>query len=53
MSPLLFSLPSKPLMCLLEDKRAKGELMGLRITDQKSLLYQLFADDVGLFLQNT
>lgn len=38
-SPLLFALSSEPLMCLLEDRRAKGDLVGLRITKQKSLLY--------------
>lgn len=52
MSPLLFSLSSKPLMCLLEDKKIKDELTGLKISDQNSLLYQLFVDDAGILTQH-
>lgn len=57
MSPLLFALSSQPLMSMLEDKRIEkriiGELSGLKISNKKGLLYQLFADDAGLFLQNS
>lgn len=30
----------------------KGELTSLKISENKSLLYQLFADDAGMFLSN-
>lgn len=50
MSLLLFALSSQPLMSQLEGKWAHGLLSGLRIFDHKSLLFQLFIDDVGLFL---
>lgn len=53
MFSLLFALLSEPLMCLLEEKSVKGELKGLKIFEQDNLLYQLFADDVGLFLHNS
>lgn len=53
MSPLLFAISSEPLMCLLEDRTVKGELTNLRIPDQKSLLYQLFSDNTGIFLHNS
>lgn len=53
MSPLLFALSSQPLMGMLTEKTMNKELMGLKIFDRKNLLYQLFADDVGIFLQNT
>lgn len=53
MPPLLFALSTKPLMCLLEDRLTKGDLKGLNIANNKSLLYQLFADDASLFLHNS
>lgn len=49
MSPLLFALSSQPLMSLLESKCMCGELASLYISDQESLLYQLFVDDAGRF----
>lgn len=39
MSPLIFALSSEPLMCLLEDRQIKGDLLGLKISNHKSLLY--------------
>lgn len=57
MSPLLFALSSQPLMGfsmgLLESKIQLDELVGLRIPDQRSLVYQLFTDNAGIFLQNS
>lgn len=51
LSPFLFVLSSQPLMRLLEDMKNKDELVGLKITQDESLLYQLFADDTTLFIQ--
>lgn len=53
MSPLLFALSYEPMMCLLKDRLSKGDLVGLKISTNKSLVYQLFANDVGLFLHNS
>lgn len=39
-------------MGMLEDKAQKGELVGLCIFEHCNLIYQLFADNVGIFLQN-
>lgn len=50
MSPFLFVLSSHPLMRRLEDMRRRGELIGLKITQEDS---QLFADDIVLFIQNS
>lgn len=47
------SLTSQRLMRLLEDMRQRGELIGLRITQDESFLYQLFVDDTALFVQNS
>lgn len=52
LSPILLSISLQPLMSMLEDRRAKGELTRLKILNQDSLLHQLFADDAGIFLQN-
>lgn len=38
---------------MLEDERLKGNLIGLHISEHKSLLCQLFADDAGVFLLNS
>lgn len=51
MSPILFALSFQSPKSLLEDKCLKGELTGLKISNE-NLLYQLFVDDEGLFLQN-
>lgn len=40
-------------MSLLADRRDKGDLAGLKISDRKSLIYRLFADNAGFFLQNS
>lgn len=39
LSPLLFALSSQPLMVLLEEKHRRGDLLGLKISKDKSLLY--------------
>lgn len=52
LSPILFSLYSQPLMNLFKDLRVKGELTSLKILGQQNLLCQLFADNVGVFLQS-
>lgn len=52
LSPTPFVLSSQPLMRLLEDMRTRGELIGLKITRDESLLYQLFANNIALFVQN-
>lgn len=53
LSPLLFALSSQPLMSLLQEQRRVGAITGLYISEHESLIYQLFADDAGLFLRNT
>lgn len=40
-------------MNMLAMKHSLGELFGLRVSGNRYLLYQLFVDDVGLFLKNT
>lgn len=49
MSPL----SSQPLMCLLDSLRKKGEISGHQISNQKNLFFQLFAENVGIFMKNT
>lgn len=39
-------------MSLLESKKIGGELMGLQIPKNESLLYQLFADEACILLHN-
>lgn len=53
LAPLLFVLTTEPLMRLLQKKCDQGDLVGLRVTQQESLLFQLFADDSCLFIQNS
>lgn len=52
LAPLLFALASQPLMSLLSLWESEGHLRGIPIGNQgeKSLLYQLFANDTNLFL---
>ncbi|KAL3683847.1 hypothetical protein R1sor_001869 [Riccia sorocarpa] len=38
-------------MSMLKTQQQQGTIVGIRITDEDSLLHQLFADDTGLFLQ--
>lgn len=52
-APLLFVLLTQPLMSMLNQKRREGELVGLKINQEKSLMYQHFADDTGLFPKST
>lgn len=39
-------------MQLLEQKRIDGEIYGLNITQDKDLLVQMFADNMGIFVYN-
>jgi hypothetical protein len=47
LAPLLFAISTQPLMLLLQEKLQTG----LDIGAPQRLLYQLFADDTGLFLK--
>lgn len=40
-------------MKLLEARRITGELQGIDMEENKFLLYQLFVNDMGIFLQNS
>lgn len=50
--PLLFIVATQPLMMMLDRCCSGRELIGLKLSNQASLLYQLFAHDACLFLQN-
>lgn len=39
-------------MRLLEDMHIRGKLVGLKISRDENLLFQLFANDTALFVQN-
>lgn len=40
-------------MALQKDQSGSGSLTGIPVPPNKSLLHQLFADDMGLFLQSS
>ncbi|KAL3683828.1 hypothetical protein R1sor_001850 [Riccia sorocarpa] len=51
LAPLLFSLPTQPLMTILKNHADAGLLPGLQINAQKAMLHSLFADDSGVTIQ--
>ncbi|KAL3682360.1 hypothetical protein R1sor_000382 [Riccia sorocarpa] len=51
LAPLLFALATQPLMTILKSRAAEGRLPGLKIKANKDMLYSLFADDSGVFIQ--
>jgi hypothetical protein len=53
LAPLLFALVSQPLMAILKEKLNTGDIHGIQIGERKQLLYQLFADDTGIFFEAT
>jgi hypothetical protein len=53
LSPLLFALTTQPMIRLMKFKEAAGYIQGIQITEEHSLLQQLFADDMGIFLTTT
>lgn len=44
LAPLLFALSSQPLMLFLKDHATQGNISGIPIMLDQSLLHQLFAD---------
>ncbi|KAL3686617.1 hypothetical protein R1sor_009191 [Riccia sorocarpa] len=53
LAPLLYAICTQPFMELLKKAEKEGRLKGLRIAPGKSLLFQLFADDTGVFLEES
>ncbi|KAL2635683.1 hypothetical protein R1flu_007162 [Riccia fluitans] len=51
LAPLLFSLSTETLMALMKKQERDGNLEGLHLTGSKTALYNLFADDSGVFLK--
>ncbi|KAL3694615.1 hypothetical protein R1sor_008266 [Riccia sorocarpa] len=51
LAPYLFAISTQVLMDQLNDARARGLIRGIHISQDKSLLHQLFADDTGICLQ--
>ena len=49
LAPLLYALSTQPLMLLLKSRLASGQIQGVDIGAQDQVLFQLFADDTGLF----
>lgn len=52
-APFLFILLTQPFMPLLQKSAMAGELIGLQIRPGVQLLYQLFADDTGIFIESS
>ncbi|KAL3683778.1 hypothetical protein R1sor_001800 [Riccia sorocarpa] len=44
---------NEPLMVLLKGEQAAGRLHGLKLTNSREALYNLYTDDSGVFLQAT
>jgi hypothetical protein len=53
LAPLLFAISTQPLMQLLKEGAGKGELKGITLDSSHQLLFQLFADDTGIFFEAT
>lgn len=53
LSPFLFALTSQPLMAILRQRADAGLLKGIPLsaTNNKQLLFQLFVDDIDMFLE--
>lgn len=51
--PLLICLVFPSSNEALEDMNIRGEFVGLRINQEDSLLFQLFVDEIALFIQNS
>ncbi|OAE25854.1 hypothetical protein AXG93_2145s1530 [Marchantia polymorpha subsp. ruderalis] len=53
LAPLLFVLATQPLMTEMEQSFQAGRLRGYKVGDPVLLDYSLFADDMGVFIDNT
>ncbi|KAL3698443.1 hypothetical protein R1sor_012519 [Riccia sorocarpa] len=51
LAPYLFTLTTQVMMDMIQQQVNNGAVRGLQITTSKELVYQLYADDTGLFLQ--
>jgi hypothetical protein len=51
LAPLLYALATQPFMHIMKDKLSDREVQGISIGEGKQLLYQLFADNTGLFFK--
>jgi hypothetical protein len=49
LAPLLFALSTQPVMLILKDHLQAGTVKGIKINDAERMLFQLFAEDTGLF----
>jgi hypothetical protein len=49
LAPLLYALSTHPLMLLLKARLQTGHIQGVDIGATDQMLFQLFADDTGLF----
>jgi hypothetical protein len=52
-APGLFALSTQPSMLLLNNAARAGDIEGIQIGEDRRLLHQLFADDMGLFLMTS
>jgi hypothetical protein len=52
-APLIFALSTQPLMVILKEHLASGAVKGIPIGAGNQILFQLFADDTGLFFHAT
>ncbi|KAL3690932.1 hypothetical protein R1sor_004583 [Riccia sorocarpa] len=48
LAPLLFAMFTQPLMRLLREEERRGNIHGMNIGGESTLLHQLFADDTGI-----
>jgi hypothetical protein len=53
LAPLLYALIKQPLMDLLQEQNRTGKIQGVDVGEGHQLVYQLFADDTGIFSQAT
>ncbi|KAL3682038.1 hypothetical protein R1sor_000060 [Riccia sorocarpa] len=51
LAPLMFALSTQPLMCLLKEQQEQGNLGGLKLSDDRTALYNLYADDSGVLIR--
>jgi hypothetical protein len=51
LAPLLYALATQPFMEIMKEQLVSQAVQGIPLSNGKQLLYQLFADDTGLFFE--
>jgi hypothetical protein len=53
LAPLFYLLITQPLMDILKEKARTGRIQGIEIRAEDKLVYEIFADDTGIFFEAT